>query len=293
MSAARPEEVQGFLAFPAACDLSLAAGAASSFLKSPIVPLSGQIEKAGHFLHPTAIAIGHSVMVCLLVGGRPMLHGLVGFAVPRAGRSQGLQSSLPPAPAQELRSAASLVLIDTMTPDPGPDRLPPIAPEAWTEAQRREAQAMIAGPRGAVLAPFIPLMRSPELMGHVQRLGEHLRYRSAIGVRLTELAILVTAHEWQQAVEWAIHAPIAEREGVAPEIIASIARGERPAALADDEAAVYDVCIELHRQRSVSDATWATAVARLGEPGVVDLIGINGYYALLAMVMNAARTPAR
>ena len=62
--------------------------------------------------------------------------------------------------------------------------------------------------------------------------------------------------------------------------------------LSDDEAAVYAICIELHRQRQVSDATWATVIARFGEQGVVDLIGINGYYAMLAMVMNAARTPA-
>jgi len=176
--------------------------------------------------------------------------------------------------------------------DEGPDRLPPIPAERWTGGQRQEAEAMIAGPRGAVLAPFIPLMRSPELMGHVQRIGEYLRFRSAIGVRLTELAILVTAAEWQQAVEWAIHAPIAEREGVAPETIAALSRRERPSRLADDEAAVYDVCIELHRERRVSDATWARAIAQFGEAGVVDLIGINGYYALLAMVMNAARTPA-
>jgi 4-carboxymuconolactone decarboxylase len=176
--------------------------------------------------------------------------------------------------------------------DPGPDRLPPIPPAQWTEAQRVEAEAMIAGPRGAVLAPFIPLMRSPELMGHVQRIGEYLRFRSAIGVRLTELAILVTAHEWQQPVEWAIHAPIAERQGLSPATIAAIAQGERPGALADDESAVYDMCIELHRQRGVSDATWARAIACFGEAGVVDLIGLNGYYAMLAMVMNAARTPA-
>ena len=176
--------------------------------------------------------------------------------------------------------------------DAGPDRLPPIAPEQWTAAQRQQAQAMIAGPRGAVLAPFIPLLRSPELMGHVQRIGEYLGYRSAIGVRLTELAILVTAHEWQQPVEWAIHAPIAEREGIAPTTIAAIARCERPPAMADDEAAVYDFCIELHRQRQVCDATWATAITRFGEQGVVDLLGLNGYHAMLAMVMNAARTPA-
>jgi 4-carboxymuconolactone decarboxylase len=172
-----------------------------------------------------------------------------------------------------------------------PDRLPPIPPEQWSAAQRQQAQAMIDGPRGAVLAPFIPLMRSPELMGHVQRLGEHLRYRSAIGVRLTELAILVTASEWQQGVEWAIHAPIAQREGIARETIEAIERRERPPQMAADEAAVYAVCTELHRDRQVSDITWATAIAQFGEQGVIDLIALNGYYALLAMVMNAARTP--
>jgi 4-carboxymuconolactone decarboxylase len=177
-------------------------------------------------------------------------------------------------------------------PDAGPDRLPPIAPERWTEAQRREAEAMIAGPRGAVVAPFVPLLRSPELAGHVQRLGAHVRYRSSIGVRLTELAILVTASEWQQPVEWSIHAPIAEREGVPRALIDALERRERPAAMADDDAAVYDVCIELHRRRSIADATWARALALFGEQGVVDLIAVNGYYALLAMVMNGARTQA-
>jgi 4-carboxymuconolactone decarboxylase len=138
----------------------------------------------------------------------------------------------------------------------------------------------------------VPLLRSPELADHVQRLGEHLRYRSAIGTRLTELAILVTSSEWQQPVEWTIHAPIAEREGIARGTIDALARRERPPALADDEAAVYDVCIELHRQRHIDDATWARAVALFGEAGVMDLIGVNGYYTLLAMVMNGARTRA-
>lgn len=172
------------------------------------------------------------------------------------------------------------------------DRLPPIPPEHWTEAQREIAQAMIAGPRGAVLAPFIPLLRSPELAGHLQRVGEYLRYRSSIGVRLTELAILVTASEWRQPIEWAIHAPIAEREGIAPQIIAALARRERPEEMADDEAAVFDVCSELHRDRSIGDATWARAIGLFGEAGVIDLISINGYYAMLAMVMNGARTQA-
>lgn len=173
-----------------------------------------------------------------------------------------------------------------------PDRLPPIPPEAWTEAQRREAEALIRGPRGAVVAPFVPLMRSPELMGHAQRLGEYLRYRSALGPRLSELAILLVARHWQQPVEWAIHAPIARREGVAAALIEAIAQGTPPRPSADDEAVVIDFCAELQQTHQVSDATWARALQHLGEQGTVDLLGLAGYYTMLAMVMNAARTSA-
>ena len=176
------------------------------------------------------------------------------------------------------------------TRDLSSDRLPPIAPALWTEAQRAVAQRIIDGPRGALVSPFVPMLRSPELMGHAQRMGEYLRYRSAIGLRLSELAILVTAHAWSQPVEWAIHAPIALREGIAAETIDAISRDQRPVSLTDDEAVVYDFSTELQRDRAVTDATWQRAVERFGEHGTVDLIGINGYYTLLAMVMNAART---
>lgn len=172
------------------------------------------------------------------------------------------------------------------------DRLPPIPPERWTDAQREAAQEMIAGPRGAVVAPFVPLLRSPELAGHLQRVGEYLRYRSALGHRLTELAILVTAAHHAQPVEWAVHAPIAARAGIAAETIAAIERGERPAAMPDEQALVHDVCVELLREHGrVGDALWQRALERLGEQALVDLIATCGYYGLLALVMNAARTP--
>lgn len=171
------------------------------------------------------------------------------------------------------------------------DRLPPIPAEQWSQAQRREAQPIIDGPRGALVSPFIPLLRSPELMGHAQRMGEYLRYRSALNQRLSELAILITARCWSQQVEWAIHAPIALKAGVAQSTIDAIAQGRQPESLPADEAAVYAFSIELQHNKGVSDASWAKAVALFGEQGVVDLIGINGYYSLLSMVMNAARTP--
>ena len=172
------------------------------------------------------------------------------------------------------------------------DRLGPLALDQMTAEQRLAAQAIIDGPRGALYGPFVPLLRSPELMENAQRMGEHLRYRSAIGTRLSELAILVTAREWNQQVEWAIHAPIAAKNGISAELIAAIAARAAPQSMQADEAAVYRFCIELHQQKRVSDATYATALALFGEHGVVDLMGINGYYTFLAMVMNAAQTAA-
>jgi 4-carboxymuconolactone decarboxylase len=174
----------------------------------------------------------------------------------------------------------------------GADRLPPLPLGGLSEEQQRYAEAIIKGPRGALFGPFVPLIRSPELMDCAQRMGEYLRYRNAIGTRLSELAILVTARQWTQQVEWAIHAPIAAQTGIAPAVIAAIADGRRPDAMRDDEAVVHDFCVELHSRKAVSDATWAHALALFGEKGVVDLLGINGYYTFLSMVMNGARTPA-
>jgi 4-carboxymuconolactone decarboxylase len=170
------------------------------------------------------------------------------------------------------------------------DRLGPIPLDAMTPAQRAVAQAVIDGPRGALYGPFVPLLRSPELMAAAQQMGEYLRYRSALGTRLSELAILVTARHWNQQVEWAIHAPIAAQSGIAPDVIDAIAQRREPAGLAADEQAVFDFCNELQRDKRVTDATYAAALALFGEHGVTDLMGLNGYYTFLAMVMNAAQS---
>ena len=170
------------------------------------------------------------------------------------------------------------------------DRLGPIAPEHWTDEQRRYAQEIISGPRGGLISPFLPLLRSPELMAHVSRLGEYLRYRSAIGQRLSEFVILLTARQWTQQVEWAIHGPIALGVGVSAVTVDAIAQGQRPPDLDDQQSAVYDFCDELHRNQSVSDSSWGRAIECVGEQGVMDLIGLVGYYTFLSMVMNVART---
>lgn len=170
------------------------------------------------------------------------------------------------------------------------DRLGPLPFAQMSASQQVAAQAVIDGPRGALYGPFVPLIRSPELMSAAQRMGEYLRYRSAIGTRLTELAILITARQWSQPVEWAIHAPIAREYGIADDVIAAIAERRRPVGLLADEALVVEFCLQLHQQQRVDDPTYAAALAAFGEHGVVDLMGINGYYTFLAMVMNAAQT---
>ena len=171
------------------------------------------------------------------------------------------------------------------------NRLPPLETQAMNEAQRQAAEALIAGPRKAVVGPFIALLRSPELLDRMQRVGEYLRFRNAIPQKLVELAILVTARHVDNAFEWVLHQPLAVKEGVSRETIAAINALERPAAMPEDEAAVHDFVRELLRANFVADATYARVAERFGEQGVVDLAGTVGYFVSVCYVMNVAGTP--
>ena len=176
--------------------------------------------------------------------------------------------------------------------DTQPDRLPPLREDQLTSEQRVAAAEISAGPRGAVIGPFAPLLRSPELMTRLQRTGEYLRFSSPLERRLFEMTILVVARWWDQQFEWGFHHPIALQAGLDPAVADAIAEGRRPDGMDEAAAATWDLLDELHRTRGVSDETYARAVAQLGEPGVVDVVGTAGYYTTLAMVMNTARTPA-
>ena len=121
----------------------------------------------------------------------------------------------------------------------------------------------------------------------VSALGEYLRYRSALPPRLSELAILVTAAHWRQRFEWEVHAPAAIAAGVPPAVLDALWAGNAPDGLAEDQQVAFELCSELHRDRNLSPATRERANAILGEQGTIDAIAICGYYALLAMVLNA------
>ncbi|GIZ50041.1 carboxymuconolactone decarboxylase family protein [Noviherbaspirillum aridicola] len=186
--------------------------------------------------------------------------------------------------------------MNTLKPDlahcmPGPERMPALAPEAMDDAQRAAAQELINGPRKGVFGPFIPLMRSPELMNRLQKVGEYLRFQTSLETRINEFVMLIVSRQWTQQFEWCMHHPLAQRAGIRQEMLDALAEGRRPPGMAEDEEIAWEVCDELQRMHGVSDGTYARAVACYGERGLLDMLGLIGYFTTVSMVMNVARTP--
>src|SRR6185295_8569303 len=171
-----------------------------------------------------------------------------------------------------------------------PERMPMIPEDKMTAAQRQAAQELTAGPRGEVKGPFVALLRSPELMRRVQKVGEYIRFVCPLDKRLNEFAAIIGARAWSQQFEWWAHYRQALDAGLKREIADAVAEGRRPTGMAEDEEIVYDFLTELINTKGVCDRTYARAVAKFGEQSLIDLISIVGYYTLLAMVMNVART---
>ena len=169
------------------------------------------------------------------------------------------------------------------------ERLPTISPEKYSDEQKKAADEFMTARKKAVFGPFEPLMYSPQVMSQARATGDYLRFNSALGNVLSELVILITAREWSQDYEWYVHYPIAIKAGIKAEIADAIADGRRPTGMTADEEIVYDFSTELHKNKRVSDATFARAEKRFGKKGVVDLTGINAYYTSLAMQMNVAQ----
>lgn len=189
------------------------------------------------------------------------------------------------------RAAFVVIALGLAAPAVAQDRMPPIPAASLTDAQKKAIADFKAARNVDLSGPFWPLLRSPEVMSRARAMGDYLRFTSVLPPRLSEFAIIITARQWTQQYEWDVHAPLAEKGGLRPAIIAAIADGRRPDAMADDEDVLYTLCDELHRTQGVSDATYARAVKAFGEQGVVDILGISGYYTMLAMVLNTARTP--
>jgi 4-carboxymuconolactone decarboxylase len=171
------------------------------------------------------------------------------------------------------------------------DRMPPIPPDKMTAEQKKAVEEFRAARNAGVSGPFMPLLRSPEVMNRARAMGDYLRFKSVFPPRLSEFAILITARHWTQNYEWDAHYQLALKGGLREDIAQAVAEGRRPERMADDEEILYNFCTELHQNQSVSDATYARALKAFGEQGIIDAIGISGYYTFLAMVLNTSRTP--
>lgn len=182
------------------------------------------------------------------------------------------------------------VVMSEITYTVAPERLGPIAPEAMTPAQKEVAAEIAAGPRGGVMGPYWPLLRSPGMARHLQKVGGYIRFECKLDFKLNEFAAMLAARAWNQQFEWWAHSRHAVNAGLKPEIAEAVAEGRRPAGMSADEELVHDFVTELVTNKAVTDTTYARAIARFGEEQTVDLVGIVGYYTLLAMVMNVART---
>jgi 4-carboxymuconolactone decarboxylase len=168
------------------------------------------------------------------------------------------------------------------------DRFPELTLENMTPQQKQVAESIMSGPRKSLSGPFNAWLRSPELGDRLQKVGEYIRFKTSLPPRLNEFAILIAARYWTAQYEWYAHYPLAMKAGLDPKVAAALAVGKKPASMQDDERIVYDFCTELRNTRTVSDKTFDAAVAKFGEQGVVDLIGVSGYYDTVSMTLNVA-----
>lgn len=171
-------------------------------------------------------------------------------------------------------------------------RLPALEESELNKTQRALLESLRSGPRGRGVMPRGPFgawMHAPEFGQLAQALGAYVRYQTSLPPRLSEFAILCTARFWRAQYEWFAHAPIAEKEGVSKKAIADLQAGKRPTSAGKEELAIYDFVEELYKTRRVSDKTYERVYAFLGEEALVQLVGILGYYATVAMTLNVFR----
>src|ERR1700710_2614070 len=166
-------------------------------------------------------------------------------------------------------------------------RFPPLNVENLPPPQKAWAETIAPPPRNAKITnpPYRAYVRSPDLAPRLSALSDYLRWNTSLPPRLSELAILITARQWTAQYEWFAHYPLALKGGLDPAVLSDIAAGKRPENMKDDEAALYDLVMALYRDKKVTDSVYKAALDKFGERGIMDIIGIIGYYDLVSMTL--------
>jgi 4-carboxymuconolactone decarboxylase len=190
---------------------------------------------------------------------------------------------------RQISVLATIVLFAAALHAGAQPRMPPLSTDLSDEQARVLTE--FAAERGQPAGPWIALLRSPQLMTRTRELGDYLDFESVLPGYLREFVILLTAREWGQEHEWNAHYPLAIEQGFSAEMARAVAEGRRPEGMVEEEEIVYDFCIELQRNHTVSDVTYDRALSRFGEQGIVETVSVMGYYAMLSMIANTARAP--
>src|SRR3982074_1043317 len=169
------------------------------------------------------------------------------------------------------------------------ERMAEIPLDKMTSAQRAVADAIMSGPRKGIGGPFNAWLRSPVLADRLQKVGEYIRFDTSLDKRINEMAIIMTAQHWGSQYEWYAHAPLAIKAGLDPAIVAAIGAGNKPDKMKEDEAIVWEFTTQLRRDHGVDGASYAKALDKFGENGIMDLVAVNGYYDVVSMTLNVAR----
>lgn len=170
-------------------------------------------------------------------------------------------------------------------------RFPRLTDAEMTPAQREVAAEISAGPRGEVRGPFVALIHNAGLARRIQALGEQLRWHSKLPPKLLELAVLVTARRWTCQFEWFMHEKLARKAGLDESVIGAIRDAQMPKDMGREESLVHAFCLQAHTTGRVDDATFAAARELFGLDGVLELLALNGYYSMMAMVLNSSGIP--
>jgi 4-carboxymuconolactone decarboxylase len=158
--------------------------------------------------------------------------------------------------------------------------------------QQKMVTMLATPPRNSQInsGPFNAYARSPALGVLLLQVSDFVRFNSSLPPRLSEFAIMIAARQWSQLYEWRAHYPLAIKGGLNRQILVDLGAGNKPQSMKEDEAALYDFCTEMYRNKNVSDASFNAALAKFGERGIMDLIGIIGYYDLVSMALIVQQT---
>ena len=167
-------------------------------------------------------------------------------------------------------------------------RFPQLQMEQLNDQQRPFANEILKVSSIGLSGPYNMLLRSPDMGQRMFSMLDYLRFNTSVPKPLNEFAILIQARLWTSQVEWTAHYPLALKAGLSQSVADDLKAGKRPASMQPDEAAVYDMCMELAKDHVVSDATFKKARELFSDQQIVDVITVSGVYITLAMLSNTA-----